>query len=392
MGSMSEFLPLEGVRVVEASHMIFGPSCGMFFALLGAEVIKVEPVEGDKTRQLTGMGASFFATFNRGKKSITLDLDSPDGRKALDKLLESSDILVENFRDASLDRMGLDPERLRERFPRLIIVSCKGFLDGPYKDRPALDEVVQMMTGLAYMTGPSGMPLRVGSSANDIMGGLFGAFTAIAALGEREETGQGRALRVGLFENSLLLVAQHMVQYALLGVDPSPMPERSFSWPVYDIFHTADGNDLFIGAVTDGQWHILCRLLELQELIDDPRLSTKMDRINARGWTIPLIQESIGTRPSAELAAEFELHGIPFGPVAKPSDMYSDPQACGGGLPESQLPDGRRVRAPGLPVQVDGKRIDAGLPVPVLGKDTAEVLQKLGFGNGFIKRASGHES
>lgn len=389
---MSEFLPLEGVRVVEASHMIFGPSCGMFFALLGAEVIKVEPVEGDKTRQLTGMGASFFATFNRGKKSITLDLDSPDGRKALDKLLESSDILVENFRDASLDRMGLDPERLRERFPRLIIVSCKGFLDGPYKDRPALDEVVQMMTGLAYMTGPSGMPLRVGSSANDIMGGLFGAFTAIAALGEREETGQGRALRVGLFENSLLLVAQHMVQYALLGVDPSPMPERSFSWPVYDIFHTADGNDLFIGAVTDGQWHILCRLLELQELIDDPRLSTKMDRINARGWTIPLIQESIGTRPSAELAAEFELHGIPFGPVAKPSDMYSDPQACGGGLPESQLPDGRRVRAPGLPVQVDGKRIDAGLPVPVLGKDTAEVLQKLGFGNGFIKRASGHES
>ena len=392
MKGKADFRPLDGVRVVEVSHMIFGPSCGMFLAFLGAEVIKVEPVEGDKTRQLTGMGASFFPTFNRGKKSVALDLEGREGRLALEALLGSADVLVENFRDASLGRMGLEPSRLRKKFPRLIVVSCKGFLHGPYENRPALDEVVQMMTGLAYMTGPAGMPLRIGSSANDIMGGLFGAFSALAALRERKISGVGKEVRVGLFENSLLLVAQHMVQYELFGTEPPPMPERNFSWPVYDIFRTADGKDMFIGVVTDGQWQILCELLDLRELLHDPRLQTKMDRIESRNWTVPVFQDSVATRSSVDLAALFEANNIPFAPVATPSEMYRDPQAnSGGGLPESRLPDGRSVRVPGLPVQIDGKRMDAGLAVPSLGVDTSEVLEQLGFGNGFITKASGSD-
>jgi crotonobetainyl-CoA:carnitine CoA-transferase CaiB-like acyl-CoA transferase len=150
--------PLAGIRVVEISHMVMGPTCGMFLAQLGAEVIKVEPPQGDKTRALTGMGSAFFPVFNRGKRSITLDFASPEGRAALDRLLATADVFVENFRDESLTRMGLDHDALRHRFPRLITAAHKGFLSGPYAHRPALDEVVQMMTGLAYMPTPRPAP------------------------------------------------------------------------------------------------------------------------------------------------------------------------------------------------------------------------------------------
>jgi crotonobetainyl-CoA:carnitine CoA-transferase CaiB-like acyl-CoA transferase len=384
------FRPLEGIRVVEMSHMIMGPSCGMFLGMLGAEVIKVEPPEGDKTRNLTGMGRPFFPLFNRGKKSVQLDLKSEEGRRALDALLATADVFVENFRDASLSKMGADLDELRTRHPRLIIASHKGFLSGPYQDRTALDEVVQMMTGLAYMTGPTGRPLRVGSSANDIMGGLFGAFSVLAALMERKETGKGRSLRVGLFENCLLLVAQHMVQFELEGTNPPPMPERTFSWPVYDIFDTADGRQMFVGAVTEGQWAALCRLLGLDELLADPGLQARMDQIDARDRTIPIVARAIASRQSEQLAGAFEKLGIPYSPIAKPSDMYSDPHVMRpGGLATSRLPDGQSFRAPSLPFDVDGIMLTGGGDVPALGQDTGAVLGSLGLDAEAIGKAQG---
>jgi crotonobetainyl-CoA:carnitine CoA-transferase CaiB-like acyl-CoA transferase len=384
------FRPLEGIRVVEMSHMIMGPSCGMFLGMLGAEVIKVEPPEGDKTRNLTGMGRPFFPLFNRGKKSVQLDLKSEDGRRALDALLATADVFVENFRDASLSKMGADLDELRSRHPRLIVASHKGFLSGPYQDRTALDEVVQMMTGLAYMTGPTGRPLRVGSSANDIMGGLFGAFSVLAALMERKETGKGRSLRVGLFENCLLLVAQHMVQFELEGTNPPPMPERTFSWPVYDIFDTADGRQMFVGAVTEGQWTVLCRLLGLDELLADPGLQARMDQIEARDRTIPIVAKAIASRQSEQLAEAFEKLGIPYSPIAKPSDMYSDPHVMRpGGLATSRLPDGQSFRAPSLPFDVDGIMLTGGGDVPALGQDTVSVLGSLGLDAEAIGKAQG---
>jgi crotonobetainyl-CoA:carnitine CoA-transferase CaiB-like acyl-CoA transferase len=384
------FRPLEGIKVVEMSHMIMGPSCGMFLGMLGADVVKIEPPEGDKTRNLTGMGTPFFPLFNRGKKSVQLDLKTEAGRKALDRLLANADVFVENFRDASLSKMGADLADLRARFPELILASHKGFLSGPYQERTALDEVVQMMTGLAYMTGPTGRPLRVGSSANDIMGGLFGAFSVLAALLERKETGKGRNLRIGLFENCLLLVAQHMVQFELEGTNPPPMPERTFSWPVYDIFLTADERQIFVGAVTEGQWASLCKLLELDELLADPRLQKRMDQIDARSWTIPIVAGAIARRSSGPLLDAFEKLGIPYSPIAKPSDMYDDPHVMRpGGLVASNTPDGRTFRAPSLPFDVDGVMLSAGGDVPALGQDTSTVLSGLGLNEADIAAARG---
>ncbi|MDE0113481.1 MAG: CoA transferase [Albidovulum sp.] len=386
---MSDFKPLDGIRAVELSHMIMGPSCGMFLAFLGAEVIKVEPLGGDKTRRLTGMGASFFPLFNRGKKSVEIDLETSNGKDALNAIIGSSDVLVENFRDASLNRMGLRPDDLRKRFPRLIVVSCKGFLRGPYEHRPALDEVVQMATGLAYMTGPAGRPLRVGSSANDIMAGLFGACGVLGALRERESTGSGREFRVGLFENSLLLVAQHMVQFALTGTEPPPMPDKIFSWPVYDIFRTKDEIDMFIGVVTEGQWSKFCRLLGLEKFIANPGLQSKVDQIEARPWTMPIIRQAVAEMASRELARKFEAHDIPFAPIAKPSEMYDDPHVNReGGLVTSNTGGKKSFSAPGMPYEVDGLPDCRNMDVPALGADTLETLRSLGLDGESIAKAT----
>ena len=384
------FAPLEGVRVVEMSHMIMGPSCGMVLAMLGAEVVKVEPPQGDRTRALSGMAAGFFPLFNRGKRSVGLDLSSEAGRAALRCLLGRADVFIENFRDESLARQGLAPEELTRAFPRLIIASHKGFLHGPYQGRTAMDEVVQMMTGLAYMTGPSGRPLRIGTSGNDIMAGLFGALGVLAALRERDRTGAGRELRVGLFENCLLLVAQHMVPWELEGYEAPPMPERDFAWPVYDMFDTADGRQIFVGAITSGHWASLCDLLGLGELKDDPRLQNTMDRNRARAWTIPMIRARIERWEEAALNAALEARGIPFSPIKRPVEMYDDPHVMrAGGLIESRTGDGRRFRAPGLPLETDGAPVAAPADVPGIGEHTEAVLREAGCEEAVIRAVLG---
>lgn len=387
-----EFLPLQGIRVIEISHMIMGPACGMFLKFLGAEVIKIEPPGGDKTRYLTGMGRPMFPLFNRGKKSIQLNLTTPEGQQTLDQLLATADVFVENFRDSSLSKMGADLDLIRKKHKQIIIASCKGFLSGPYQNRTALDEVVQMMTGLAYMTGPSGQPLRAGASVNDIMGGLFAAFSVLAALLEKQKTGEGTAVRVGLFENSLLLVAQHMVQFALEGKNPPPMPERDFSWPVYDIFTDKDGQQIFIAAVTEGQWKIVCNILGLGELLQDARLQSRPDQIAARSWTLPLIAQKVAQREVAELSTLFEAEGIPFSPIAKPSDMYDDPHAMQeGAMAESFCEDGSSFKAPSLPFEVNGTMITGGGNVPAKGQDTVEILTDLGLSKEQIRQVSGYD-
>lgn len=387
-----EFLPLKGIRVIEMSHMIMGPSCGMFLNFLGAEVIKIEPPSGDKTRYLTGMGRPMFPLFNRGKKSIQLDLKTSAGQDTLHKLLATADVFVENFKDNSLTKMGADLEQIRIQHPQLIISSCKGFLSGPYQDRTALDEVVQMMTGLAYMTGPTGRPLRAGASVNDIMGGLFAAFSVLAALLKRQETGEGSAIRVGLFENCLLLVAQHMVQFSLEGRNPPPMPEREFSWPIYDIFEDKNGQQIFISAVTEGQWKTVCEILHLDLFLTDHRLQNRPDQIAARSWTLPLIGAKVAERSVDELSRVFEEHGIPFSPIAKPSDMYNDPHAMReGAMAESFCEDGSSFKAPSLPFEVNGHLVAGGGDVPAKGQDTLEVLTALGMTAIEIHAASGQE-
>lgn len=370
---MNNNKPLAGVRVVEMSHMIMGPSCGMFLAFMGAEVIKIEPPEGDKTRNLSGMGRGFFPTFNRGKKSVSLDIRSESDRSRLHELLQNADVFLENFRDQSLEKMGLSPAQLQARYPSLIIASCKGFLQGPYENRTAMDEVVQMMTGLAYMTGPTGRPLRIGSSANDIMGGLFGAFAIVSTLLARNNDGQGHALRIGLFENALFLVAQHMVQFDLEGTEEPPMPERNFSWPVYDIFNTASNKQIFIGAVTEGQWQTLCKILGLDEFLHDERLQNRPDQNKARSWTIPRIAELVAQRSFDDLATALEANGLPFSPISRPAEMFNDPHVNRpNGLLVSREGEGS-FRAPGLPIEIDGEPfLPDSLDLPDIGQHNGD--------------------
>ncbi len=380
-------LPLSGVRVVEMTHMVMGPSCGMILAQLGAEVIKVEPPGGDKTRSLGGMGISFFPLFNRGKRSVVLDLTKPADRETMHRLLASADVFLENFRDGLLDKQGLGADELKARHPHLIVAGHKGFLSGPYEHRPALDEVVQMMSGLAVMTGTRQKPQRVGSSANDIMGGMFGAIAILAALYQKRGGGvDGADIRIGLFENCLFLVAQHMVEYEMTGNRPRSMPEREHAWPIYDIFDAADGR-IFIGVVTEGHWQSFCKEFGLQELLDDPSLRTTTDRILARDRIIPRAADIIKRCDIATLSATLDRLNICFSPINRPEDLFDDPHVLReGGLVNATNADGAAFRVPALPVEWNGASIGEGLEVPALGADTAAILSEL---EPAAKRAAG---
>ncbi|MBR0755241.1 CoA transferase [Bradyrhizobium jicamae] len=372
-------LPLEGVRVVEMTHMVMGPTCGMILAQLGAEVMKVEPPAGDKTRALGGMGTSFFPLFNRGKRSIVLDLARPEDRETMHRLLESADVFLENFRDGLLEKQGLGAEELRKKHPHLIVTGHKGFLSGPYEHRPALDEVVQMMSGLAAMTGTRDKPQRVGSSANDIMGGMFGVIAILAALYQkRGGHTAGADIRIGLFENCLFLVAQHMVEYEMTGRKPRSMPEREHAWPIYDIFDTAGDERIFIGVVTEGHWQSFCREFDLREFAEDPTLRSTTDRIMARDRIIPRVAEVIRTWNVADLSAKLDALNICFSPINRPEDLLNDPHVLRpGGLVNNVTADGKPFRVPALPVEWNGSNIGEGLKVAPLGADTEDVRAEL---------------
>ncbi|OGB14911.1 MAG: formyl-CoA transferase [Burkholderiales bacterium RIFCSPLOWO2_12_67_14] len=387
-------LPYEGIRVVEFTHMVMGPTCGMVLADLGAEVIKVEPPAGDNTRRLLGSGAGFYPLFNRNKKSLVLDLQSPEGKEAALRLIATADVVSENFKPGTMKKLGLDHESLKTLNPRLIYVSHKGFLPGPYDHRTALDEVVQMMGGLAYMTGRPGDPLRAGSSVNDIMGGLFGAIGVMAALSAREKTGRGCEVQSALFENNVFLVAQHMMQYAVTGQPAAPMPERISSWGIYDVFKVQGGEQIFLAVVSDTQWAIFCDAFGYADLRDDPRLQTNNHRVRERDWLIPLLRERLGARAARELAEVFEAHGLPFAPITRPHDLLDDPHLkATGGLAPITLTDGaaagRQAQTVLLPFTLAGERPGVRMSPPRLGEHNEELLQALGYDAQAIDRLSG---
>ncbi len=376
--------PLAGLRVVEFTHMVMGPTCGMVLADLGAEVIKVEPVDGEGTRRLLGAGAGFFPMFNRNKKSIGIDLRQPDGAEVARRLAASADVVAENFKPGALAKYGLDYAGLAPLNDRLIYVSHKGFLPGPYEHRTALDEVVQMMGGLAYMTGRPGDPLRAGTSVNDIMGGMFGAIGALGALIQRGITGKGMEVQSALFENNVFLMGQHMLQYAVTGQHPRPMPARDNPWAVYDVFTVAGGEQIFLAAVSDAQWQVFCDVLELPDLKADPRLATNNHRVRVRPELLATLRERLAHRRADELAAIFERAGLPFAPIRRPEDLYDDPHLqATGGLADVELPDGeavgRKVKTTLLPVAMAGQRLPVRRQPPRLGADTDALLQGLGY-------------
>jgi crotonobetainyl-CoA:carnitine CoA-transferase CaiB-like acyl-CoA transferase len=371
-------LPLHGVRVVEFTHMVMGPTCGMILADLGAEVIKVEPPGGDKTRKLPGLGIGFFRSFNRNKKSMVLDINTPEGRATAIELVGRSDVVLENFRPGLMSSLGLDYETLSKQFPQLIYVSHKGFLPGPYEKRLALDEVVQMMGGLSYMTGPKGRPLRAGTSVNDIMGGMFGAIGVLAALREREATGRGQEIQSALFENCVFLSSQHMQQFSMTGEPPPPMPSRVSAWSVYDVFTLADDRQLFIGAVSDKQFLTLCRVIEAPELANDPALSDNAKRVAVRPELLKRLGEVLRHHRIEELSPKLEAAGIPYAPIMRPEQLVDDPHLkASGGLVPMQTDDGGTTDVVLLPLTLGGRRPGVRQPLPRVGEHTDEILARL---------------
>ncbi|SDW79687.1 Crotonobetainyl-CoA:carnitine CoA-transferase CaiB [Variovorax sp. YR634] len=377
-------LPLTGIRVVEFTHMVMGPTCGMVLADLGAEVIKVEPIDGDRTRHLLGAGAGFFPMFNRNKKSIALDLRHPQGLEAALRLCATADVVAQNFKPGTMDKYGLGYTALGKLNPRLVYVNHTGFLPGPYEHRTALDEVVQMMGGLAYMTGRPGDPLRAGTSVNDIMGGMFGAIGAIAALMQRAETGKGQEVQSALFENNVFLVGQHMLQYAITGQAAAPMPDRISAWALYDVFTVKNGEQIFLAAVSDAQWKTFCDALGFDDLKADPALRTNNDRVRLRPTLLADLRERLAGRSAAELSAIFEASGLPFAPITRPEDLYDDPHLkATGGLADIRLPDGERAgemaQTTLFPITLGGERLGVRLHPPTLGEHTRELLAELGY-------------
>lgn len=380
--------PLAGLRVLEFSHTVMGPTAGLIFAELGADVIKVEPApKGDHTRGLGGFAAGFFAAFSRNKRSLAVDLKKPEGLAVIHRLVPSVDLVLENYGPGTMERLGCGYEQLAPLNPRLIYLALKGYLAGPYEHRPALDEVVQFQTGLAYMTGPVGQPLRAGASVIDIMGAVFGVVAAQAALRERELTGKGQRVGSALFESAAFLMSTHMAGMAATGLEARPMPARRGAWAVYEVFQTAGNEELFIGVTSDQQWNRFVAEFGLQELGSDPRLATNVMRLQERSWLIPALKEIIARFPRTEVESRCERANVSWARVGQPGDLFTDPHLLAtGGLVDVFVSriggtEGKKVGLPALPIEFGPDRVRPGIhrQAPRLGEHSREVLEEEGY-------------
>ena len=378
--------PLSGIKVIEMTHMVMGPAVGSILGDLGADVIKIEPITGDKTRKLKKSGSGYFLTYNRNKRSIALDVKTSEGREVVLKLLSTADVFIENFRPGAMDKLGFGHKELETINPQLIYCSAKGFLNGPYQHRTALDEVAQMMGGLAYMTGPPGQPLRAGSSVIDIMGGMFGVIAILAALQERQKTEKGQKVTSSLYENVVYLMGQHMAQTATTGEAPPPMSVRVSAWAVYDIFEAKNKEQIFIGVVSDSQWKSFCESFGLVDFIEDKDMDINSGRVEKRDIIIPKLQELFKTFTKKELMEKLDQTGLPFAPINKPEDLFDDPHLNeSGGLLKIETPDGGSTKLPAMPIEMNDRRFDVHQQVPKVGEHSKEILEEIGLSDNVIQ-------
>lgn len=388
---MTNPLPFNGLRVLDFGHTVMGPTAGLVFADLGADVIRIEPApQGDPTRKLKGFGTGYFPFFNRNKKSLALNLKTPEGLSIARTLIGTADILIENFGPGTMDRLGLSYATLKGDHPRLVYLSLKGFLPGPYEKRVALDEVVQMMSGLAYMTGPPGQPLRAGSSVVDIMGGMFGVIAVLAALREREATGKGQFVTASLFESAMFLMGQHLAYAALSDEPVPPMPARVSAWAVYDQFDTEDGERVFLGITSDRHWQRFCEAFERPDLATDETLAANNQRIEARARLMPIVSDMLAAMSLEKLTEKAVAAQLPFAHVARPEQLFDNPHLLAGNrLLQTTLPGGVETHLPALPIEMDGRRTDIQSDPPELGADTRSVLADIGLDEAQIDSLAG---
>ena len=380
-------LPLEGVKIIEFTHMVMGPTVGVILADLGADVIKVEPIGGDNTRRLVGSGSGYFPMYNRNKKSITLNLKSEEGLAVAHKLIADTDVMIENFRPGAMDKLGLGYDQLNEINDQLIYCSEKGFLEGPYAHRTALDEVAQMMGGLAYMTGEPGKPSRAGASVIDVMGGMFGVIGILAALKQREKTGKGQRVQSSLYESTVFLMGQHMAQYSVTGKAAAPMPVRVSAWAIYQVFNTKDNEQLFVGVVSDTQWRKFCESFGLDELANNPEYENNTSRVQRKKELVPIVQQVFMNYTKQELMEKLEHTGLPFAPITEPTDLFDDPHLnASGGLLDLNIPGGDTTSLPALPIEMNGKRMGVRYDLPEIGEQTETILIENGFSSEQIEK------
>ena len=383
--SLSSLHPLQDLKVVEFTHMVMGPASGVILADLGATVTKIEPLDGDKTRRLKGSGAGYFPMYNRNKRSLCVDLKSAEGKELVLKLISDADILIENFRPGAMDKLGFGYAAMHELNPRLVYCSLKGFLTGPYENRTALDEVTQMMGGLAYMTGLPDKPMRAGSSVIDITGGMFGVIGILSALHERQHSGKGRHVTSSLYETTAFMVGQHMAQQVVLGEEPPPMSVRRSAWSVYDIFSCKNDERVFVGVVSDTLWKQFCHEFALHEFAADSSLDKNNYRVKQRERIMPVITALFASLDKQSLMDRLERAGIPFAPINKPADLFDDPHLNCGGLLAVTTPQGV-AKLPSLPIELDGKRSNLHHDLPNEGEDTITVLKEAGYSDAQIAR------
>jgi crotonobetainyl-CoA:carnitine CoA-transferase CaiB-like acyl-CoA transferase len=305
------------------------------------------------------------------------------------RLVEGADIVVENFGPGTMERLGYGYEALSALNPRLIYCSLKGFLTGPYEKRHAMDEVVQMMGGLAYMTGPPGMPLRAGTSIVDITGGMFGLIGILAALHERDKnggTGRGTFVKSALFETTAFLMGQHMAYGAITKEPVPPMPARVSAWSVYRTFETSDGDAVFVGLISEKHWERFCAAFGRADWFADARLASNNARIAEREWFLPAVEAMMRGLTKAEIIQRCEKADITFAPIARVEDLFDDVQLNdGGSLLETTLPDGTKTKLPRIPLEMRGDEFPLRLNPPQIGEHTNEILRNLGLDDAQIR-------
>jgi crotonobetainyl-CoA:carnitine CoA-transferase CaiB-like acyl-CoA transferase len=383
-------LPLTGVRVLELTHIVAGPSGGALFADLGADVIKVEePRVGDQSRAMPNQGSTFYA-LNRNKRSLALDLKTAAGKEVFARLVRTADVVLDNYAPGVIERLGIGYQWGAGLNPGIVYCSVKGFLPGPYGDRPLLDELAQMMGAMAYMTGPAGQPLRAGASIIDIGAATYGVLATLAALYDRQRTGRGQRIQSGLFETTVFLSAQHVAQAGVTGQTPVPMPARGMGsrlgWGVYQLFTTKDERQVFIAITSNAHWQRFCQEFGLDDLGADPELDSNAKRAANRARTIPRIQALAAELEAAELVARLERAQVPYAPLNTPFDLLDDPQLNSGGkLFEVETAAGQPIKVPATPVSSNAFSLGLRHQPPALGQQSAELLRELGYSQAEIE-------